>query len=935
MLRSIEKIASRALLTPKDATQAVTDFKKCVLKSNTRKAEWGEFYNKHALHSAGRLNRNIANIRKDTWLSEHTIHIIATLSGIGLHAPSSLWSTAERQYGGMSYTQRVELLLAEDSVERRAVLEEDPKGISWELCVRVYTKLNEADLPNVFREHAKQMLERHLRSAPRHLRLTPRVLQMSDVQDVALRNVKHLSTENLCLLLQSVHDNGGAAAAPLVPLLDKVLRECSKDAYICIQAFTPYIDVASKNSSLHCDAFITILKQKTPKQWNETLVTHFKCVDSLVVKLLKGMRVGSVELDVAARTVLRVLLKATDIATRRLRSKAMVLCIEANVAVPLVWREVRQYTAVEDLYIAANVMQACNLLREQPKFSIEDIPEEVRLNGRTAKAARHSIRFALTHAALHNILSKGVRHRCLLEFLLSFRTDLIELPHLVRILASLSATTPHIPHGKGQEVAMKLQKRIHALRGHISHTDMIAMLYSIATLGTPWRAFFLVEVTRIHTLHQDTQLLTTLPWDIVAQLPTAIARCGIKVTDQDPVIKKIVFAADAVLTASMLRADPATAVVQQCVISYADLKYRSRLMYELASARMLLEKTLDATLCVRTLQSYALQKETGHRENMEVVGVYTMQYVSSLAADSLVQLAWAALALRLESRHDIIEAVVAEFRSHPKKVKAIKRAHTYTSLLQTVARSSVSNDFVQKLLTNGTMTLRGWNTPGAVGALFMSSYLVNAELSEVHTSVLSGVSAKDVAAMRPGDITAVFCTMVSQRMRDVELQMRVSEMLLARLCERHVSIPLRAPLCVKIMRACVMASHIPANTFFSTVGRTIADNGSVWELSGIEAFDMLSAYATKSLRSPRLHLQLCVKLRGADLSSAQAVDVLHAASTLRLNDSKQAAQLRHFVSQMVSKDTLPPEELQRYNTAMHSPQHLHDAPFSENRVLDV
>eukprot|EP01063_Lacrimia_lanifica_P001381 TRINITY_DN10698_c0_g1_i1.p1 TRINITY_DN10698_c0_g1~~TRINITY_DN10698_c0_g1_i1.p1 ORF type:complete len:1096 (+),score=214.26 TRINITY_DN10698_c0_g1_i1:87-3374(+) len=357
--------------------------------------------------------------------------------------------------------------------------------------------------------------------------------------------------------------------------------------------------------------------------------------------------------------------------------------------------------------------------------------------------------------------------------------------------------------------------------------------------------------------------------------------------------------------------------VAEGLFALARVQHRPRALYLSAAEVFTAQEMLPPDVAVSVLWAYARQGETGPRNALSALAQHVAHFgLRRLpkAAD-YARLVWAVQKLKLSGRViDVVaEEIEARCAAEPNEVRRFfSHPTTTTRLLQSVANArGIAAGFVERVLQHPNTFPgqgRAWDaqwTGSAISSLCMASLLVDVKPQPVHVHVFRLLRAEAPAMLpriRPGDACAILrfaaehhTAFVSLCDGDAAVVDGVGCALLEHLSAYPVAKSVEPPVAVLLLAAAVLfASTLPreVKVFTSGLGRAVADTGAIYRMTPSQCVGVLTSYAKVHLPSPRLHLQLCLRLSQPHFVLRQdyLADAVWAAAVLRLVGTPQAAQ---------------------------------------------
>eukprot|EP01064_Diplonema_japonicum_P006316 TRINITY_DN14209_c1_g4_i1.p1 TRINITY_DN14209_c1_g4~~TRINITY_DN14209_c1_g4_i1.p1 ORF type:complete len:872 (+),score=122.49 TRINITY_DN14209_c1_g4_i1:61-2676(+) len=443
---------------------------------------------------------------------------------------------------------------------------------------------------------------------------------------------------------------------------------------------------------------------------------------------------------------------------------------------------------------------------------------------------------------------------------------------------------------------------LRSLPNSCTEVDLVQLIEDVHTLGGSERV--LREVYK--RLNEKNALKTVGTADMITRIPVMMSRT--KCWDEallERVVPRVVNRLDEV---GIRR-------VRDVVVAYAVALHRSRELYDAAADRVTREESLEAEVGCRFLWAFTRQKETASRRVMNTVASHMASQASSLSGVDLTHLAWAVVSLSLSSSH--ISDVCEYYLARPDRLETFyfTKGFEFSKLLQSLARSRASGAALSLQLMDIPRYYDLPHTPSSVASIFMSVLLTGSNMTHLHARLLGVFKDAGLAGLWPGDACALLrCLAERGQAVDYSTVVKVVEKVLDHFSQRLEAWSLEPVNALMMFESCVKL-QVRAAGFFNTIGRTLADKGSVHNMTPMEASGLLVAYSKVSLSVPRLHAQLLKRLSRSTLPWPLLAETAWAASFTH-SVTPQASEFWSSIREALKSKEIPPEDRARIDSAL-------------------
>eukprot|EP01060_Flectonema_neradi_P030996 TRINITY_DN4600_c0_g2_i1.p1 TRINITY_DN4600_c0_g2~~TRINITY_DN4600_c0_g2_i1.p1 ORF type:complete len:931 (+),score=155.44 TRINITY_DN4600_c0_g2_i1:37-2793(+) len=339
-------------------------------------------------------------------------------------------------------------------------------------------------------------------------------------------------------------------------------------------------------------------------------------------------------------------------------------------------------------------------------------------------------------------------------------------------------------------------------------------------------------------------------------------------------------------------------ILSECLTYFTGLTFRCRELCKQSLPVLVSKRDIDAEQGCNILWSYSKQR-VNDMSCKDDLGLLSNYLVSKLPKMSPSQISKAAIATEsLGLRESSFVPDSEEYLCRNREL--VKGAHStvLTQVLSCYANyrlKSAAPILCEALERLGVDGIR----PTSVGSYFMSTRLLDVKVTDFHIKMLQKVlpslsslhddklRSSQFNRMLPGDLCAILSVITEQ-----EVDPSVVDTFFAaaseHLCQRHVVRSLDPKIAVLLLEA---GSRwlIKSSTLFNTIGRSLADSAAVSQMLNRELVSLLNSYGKVSLRSPRLHAQICMRLSvSRDLHATELEKAVWGASALRLVNTPQS-----------------------------------------------
>ena len=337
-------------------------------------------------------------------------------------------------------------------------------------------------------------------------------------------------------------------------------------------------------------------------------------------------------------------------------------------------------------------------------------------------------------------------------------------------------------------------------------------------------------------------------------------------------------------------------VIGKCLVNLATLSFRCRPLYQESLPIFVSQKDINPEMGSKVLWSYSQQRETSStcRKNLTTISNYLGTKLSDMSMSSISKAVIASASLSL------VESSIID-DSEDYLSNNIQRAQYVNSTVLTQLISCYANNRLCSAAPQLCEILEKSNDmpPPVIGSYFMSCRLLNYEVSEHQLELLKvivpALSSNPKGKLRnphfdkmdAGDLCAILSVITERQVDPLTVNVFFSAAS-DYICQRHVVRSLKPRVSVLLLEAGARWLF-GSKTLFNTIGRSLADSPAVTQMLNRELVSLLESYGKVSLRSPRLHAQICVRLSiSRDLQSTELQRCVWGASSLGLVNTPQA-----------------------------------------------